>query len=106
MDFTYFLIHGFYYDLTNVTKLKIQFNTIIWTLCGLFFLPRISHSLVHMPLMCIIQNMLRYYIKRITNVDPLKPKVIKLTYTRKVTFNISGTIIHFALAIPLNETLT
>ncbi len=50
--------------------------------------------------------MLCCYIKHITNVDPLKPKVIKLTYTRKVTFNISGTIIHFALAIPLNKNLT
>jgi hypothetical protein len=36
----------------------------------------------------------------------LKPKVIKLTYTRKVTFNIIGTIIHFALKIPLNKNLT
>jgi hypothetical protein len=26
-------------------------------------------------LMCIIQNILRYYIKYITNVDPLKPKI-------------------------------
>jgi hypothetical protein len=34
-------------------------------------------------LMCIIQNMLRYYIKPITNVDILKPKIMKLTYTRK-----------------------
>jgi hypothetical protein len=59
-----------------------------------------------MPFMCIIQNMLWYYIKHITNVDPLKPKVIKLTYTRKVTFNINGTIIHFALTIPLNKNLT
>ncbi len=25
-------------------------------------------------LVCIIQNMLRYYIKNIPNVDPLKPK--------------------------------
>jgi hypothetical protein len=45
-----FLIHGFYYDLTNVTKLKIQFNTITWTLCGIFFSPIMCHSLVHMPI--------------------------------------------------------
>ncbi len=52
-------------------------------------------------LSCIIQT---YY--DITNVDPLKPKVMKLTYTRKVTFNINGRTIHFALAISLNKILT
>jgi hypothetical protein len=35
MDFI-FLIHGFYYNLTNVVRLKIQFNIRTWTLCGLF----------------------------------------------------------------------
>jgi hypothetical protein len=54
-------------------------------------------------LMCIIQNMLRYYIKDISNVDPFKPKVMKLTYIRKITFNINGMTIHSTLAIPLNE---
>lgn len=48
--------------------------------------------------------MILYY--DITNVDPLKPKVMKLTYSRKVTFNINGRIIHFALAISLNKILT
>jgi hypothetical protein len=52
--------------------------------------------------MCIIQNMLRYYIKQITNVDPLKPKIMKLAYTRKTKFNINDTIIHSTLTIPLN----
>jgi hypothetical protein len=56
--------------------------------------------------MCIIQNMLRYYTKQITNVDPLKPKIMKLAYTRKARFNVNGTTIHFALAIPLNKNLT
>jgi hypothetical protein len=54
-------------------------------------------------LMCIIQNILQYYIKETTKIDPLKPKVIKLTYIRKTTFDINGTTIHFALAIPLNK---
>jgi hypothetical protein len=31
---------------------------------------------------------------------------MKFTYTWKVTFNINGTTIHFALAIPLNKNLT
>jgi hypothetical protein len=31
---------------------------------------------------------------------------MKLTYTWKVTFNINGTTIHFALATPLNKNLT
>jgi hypothetical protein len=31
---------------------------------------------------------------------------MKLAYIRKTTFNINGTMIHFALAIPLNENLT
>jgi hypothetical protein len=56
--------------------------------------------------MCIIQNMLQYYIKQITYVDPLKPKIMKLSYTRKTTFNIFGTMIHSAFAIPLNKNLT
>ncbi len=55
-------------------------------------------------LMCIIQNMLRYYIKDITNVDLLKPNVMKLVYTGKVAFNIDGMTIHVALASPLNKT--
>jgi hypothetical protein len=37
--------------------------------------------------------MLQYYIKEIINVDPLKPKVMKLTYTWKTSFNINGTTI-------------
>ncbi len=47
--------------------------------------------------------MLRYYIKDIPNVDPLKPRIMKLTYTRKVAFIINGMTIHSALAIPLNK---
>jgi hypothetical protein len=50
--------------------------------------------------------MLQYYIKQITNANPLKPKVMKLTYTRKTTFIINGTIIYYALAIPLHKKLT
>jgi hypothetical protein len=50
--------------------------------------------------------MLRYYTKQITNVDPLKPKFMKLAYTRKTTFNINGTMIHSTVAIPLNKNLT
>ncbi len=38
--------------------------------------------------------------------DPLKPKIMKLTYTKKVTFNINGITMHFALAISLNKILT
>jgi ABC-type transport system involved in cytochrome c biogenesis permease component len=45
--------------------------------------------------------MLQCCIKETTNIDILKPKVMKLTYIRKITFNINGTIIHSALAIPL-----
>jgi len=47
--------------------------------------------------MCIIQNMLQYYIKQIINVDPLKPKIMKLAPTRKATFNINETTIHSTL---------
>ncbi len=31
---------------------------------------------------------------------------MKLTYTKKITFNIYGTMIHFAFVIPLNKNLT
>jgi hypothetical protein len=43
--------------------------------------------------------MLQYYTKQITNANPLKPKVMKLTYIGKTSFNNNGTTIHFALAI-------
>jgi hypothetical protein len=49
---------------------------------------------------------LQYYTKQITNVDPLKLKNMKLTYIGKTSFNINDTMIHFALAIPLNKYLT
>jgi hypothetical protein len=45
--------------------------------------------------------MLRYYIKDIPHADPFKPKIMKLTYIRKTTFNINGMTIHSTLAIPL-----
>jgi hypothetical protein len=51
----------------------------------------------------IIQNMLQYYITNITNVNPLKPKVMKLACTWKTTFNINDTTIHYIIAIPLNQ---
>jgi hypothetical protein len=47
--------------------------------------------------------MLQHYIKQITNVGPLKPKVMKLAYTRKIGFNINGTTINSGLVIPLNK---
>jgi len=50
--------------------------------------------------------MLQYYTKQITNVDPLKPKFMEFAYTKKITFNINGTMIHSALTIPLNKNLT
>ncbi len=56
--------------------------------------------------MCIIQNMLCYYTKQITNGDPLKPKIMKLAHIRKITFNIKGTTIHSTFVIPLNKNLT
>lgn len=56
-------------------------------------------------LMFIIQNMLQHYIKNIIHVNPLKPKIMKLTYTSKTTFNINSTIIHFALAMLLDKNL-
>ncbi len=49
------------------------------------------------------KKMLQYYIKEIINVDPLKPKVMKLTYTWKTSFNINDTTIQFVLTIPLNK---
>ncbi len=42
-------------------------------------------------------------MKDITNVKPLKPKVMKHACTWKKTFNINETTIHFAIAIPLNK---
>ncbi len=46
--------------------------------------------------------MLQYYIRQTLNFNPLKPMIMKLTYTRKTT-NINNAMIHFALAIPINK---
>jgi len=40
------LIHGFYYYLTNYTKLNYQFNIIKWTLCTKLFFSK-NESLNH-----------------------------------------------------------
>ncbi len=53
--------------------------------------------------MCIIQNMLKYYIKDIPNVDLLKPKVMKFAYTEKVVFNINGMTTHSTFVVLLNK---
>jgi hypothetical protein len=45
-------------------------------------------------------------MKQMPNVDPLKPKIMKLTYTWEAAFNINGTTIHSALVIPLNKKIT
>jgi hypothetical protein len=55
--------------------------------------------------MCIIQNMLWYYIDKIVDADYLKPMIMKLTYIGKRSFNINGTTIHLTLVIPLNKKL-
>jgi hypothetical protein len=55
--------------------------------------------------MCIVQNMLRYYITQITNVDPLKPKFMKSAYTWKTTCNINGTIINSKIVISFNKNI-
>ncbi len=53
-------------------------------------------------LMCIIiQNMLQYYITKITNVNPLKPKVIKFVHEKKS--NVNETTIHHTIAISSNK---
>jgi hypothetical protein len=42
-------------------------------------------------------------MKYITDVNQLKPKVMKRACTWKKTFNINEMTIHFAMAIPLNK---
>jgi hypothetical protein len=54
-------------------------------------------------LMCIIQYMLSYYTKKFVNPNFFKPKIMKLTYKEKTTFNINKTSIHCTLAIPFNR---
>jgi hypothetical protein len=46
--------------------------------------------------------MLIYIIYIFSNIDPLKPKVMNLTYITKVAFNITGMGIYSTLAISLN----
>jgi hypothetical protein len=52
--------------------------------------------------MCMIQIMLYYYTQETHNHDLLKPTIMKLTYTIKITFNINSTTIHSALAVLIN----
>jgi hypothetical protein len=42
-------------------------------------------------------------MKQMPNVDPFKPKIMKLTYTWEVALNINGTTIYSAFIIPLNK---
>jgi hypothetical protein len=42
-------------------------------------------------------------MKDIPNANPLKPKMMKITYIDKTTFNINGMTIHSTLVIPLNK---
>ncbi len=39
------------------------------------------------------------------HASPLKPKIMKLTYPSKTTFNINNTTIHFALTMLLDKNL-
>jgi len=48
-------------------------------------------------------KLLQYYITKITNVNTLKPKVMKLACTWITTFNINETTIHYTITIPLNK---
>jgi hypothetical protein len=41
--------------------------------------------------------------KKITNANPLKPKITKLAYIGKVTLNINGMTIHFTFVIPFKK---
>ncbi len=43
-----------------------------------------------------------FYIRN-NKSNPLKPKIMKLTYIRKTTFHINGTIIHSTFTISLNK---
>jgi hypothetical protein len=40
--------------------------------------------------MCIILYMSSYYIKKFVNLDPLKPKIMKLTYIGKQHSTLTG----------------
>jgi hypothetical protein len=53
--------------------------------------------------MCIIQNMLLYYIWKTPNIDPLKSLIMKLTYIENQTFNINRTMIHSSFAVAINN---
>jgi hypothetical protein len=57
-------------------------------------------------LMCIIQNMLQYCIRETIDGNLLKLKIMKWTYTWKITFNINSSTIQFAFAIPFNKKMT
>ncbi len=48
-----------------------------------FFLPWGARTRKTFTLMCIIQSMLQHYIKEM-HANPLKPKVMKLTYMGKL----------------------
>lgn len=64
------------------TKNKKSYKTFIY-----IFGKRCKDKKNFCALMCIIQNILQYYMKDTTNVNPLKPKVMKHACTWKKTFN-------------------
>jgi hypothetical protein len=67
-------IHNIWYYLQ---KTQASINVIT------FVLVRGACTRESSTLNSIIQNMLTYYIKYRPNIDPLKPKVMKLIYTKK-----------------------
>ena len=56
-------------------------------------------------LQLIVQGLSRFYHSDLQS-NPLKPKVLLMAFSYKTTFNIDGCTIHFALHIPINQSLS
>jgi len=95
--------------LTNMKKIndeqQLIVNDIIYIYIETFthFLNKRCRNKKNFYINVYHKKMLRCYIKDIPNGDPLKQKVMKLTYTRKFAFNINGMTIHSTFAILLNK---
>jgi hypothetical protein len=50
----------------------------------------------------LIQRLLTLYTKELTS-NPLKAKILLVTFIRKATFNINESTIRYALHIPINQ---
>ena len=81
-------------------KKRVHFDESIY-----LFLTGGAGTVKTFTLQAIVQGLLHIHYKNI-KFDPFKSKALLMAFTGKAAFNISGTTIHSALHIPINQSLS